>query len=294
MSEEYRKEVKINVDVFNEFVQKRDVQTLTEIAILICFDKRFIAYRNYLLSTWNNEKARTIFDKIMFQFVMQVFEQHIFLKTSPEMRDHWKFFCMKNNAADWAQIYYDRKLDLKLKVYIDIEKRLHEVKNILFIQLGCSSGREIFHFANLFRNHEFIGIDSFQSVINFCNDKYNLSNLFFKKLLLENIDILMNECKKSIIIFSSGTMQYSQPEAICSILKKIKSYNAELFLLEPLSSEGRVNFNANINSTYRGNLAFNHRYKYLFNLLEFKEITSEIIVTDNEMVSEFYYHGTSN
>jgi tRNA G46 methylase TrmB len=93
--------------------------------------------------------------------------------------------------------------------------------NYLVIQIGSSSGKEIAHFAKIFPQHEFIGTDIYDEVIEYASDYHNYSNLSFVKCSAKeianifNINVKIQPIKitlSPILVFASGSLNYVQPE----------------------------------------------------------------------------------
>jgi len=269
---------------------------IINIAYEICFSrsKNILKYRNYLLSTWNNEKKRTMFDDMLFPFVFSIFEYLFYVREKdPNIREEMKKLCSDGESCEkWFYIYKNRPLDLDIILYKDLEKRLREESNFIVVQLGSCSGREVAYFAKRFPEHEFIGIELYQPFIDLSNAEYNLPNLSFELMPAVNISILMEKYKdKKFIFFSSGSMEYIQPEHIRGIFTDIKNYGAEIFLYEPIVKKAIDE----IKSTYRGNFSFNHNYKYFAEYSGIKTLEMKTLrMEDNEFALNYYYYGIGN
>ena len=146
---------------------------------------------------------------------------------------------------------------------IDKLSREYKNKKVLIIQIGSSNGRKIEYLAKIFRSFEFLGIDIFESVINFCNKKNKLDNLSFLKIYAHNLHNIISKKKYDLcIIFSSGSFQYVQPEHLEIFFKNMCNLkNIFLIFCEGYYKQSLQNtFLFNENSFYNNSFHFTHKY----------------------------------
>ena len=141
--------------------------------------------------------------------------------------------------------------------------RENKNKKILIIQMGSSNGRKVQYLAKKFRSVEFLGIDIFESVINFCNKNNKLDNLSFLKVYAHNLHNIISKKKYDLcIVFSSGSFQYVQPEHLEIFFKNMCNLkNISLIFCEGYYKQNLQNtFLFNKKSSYYNNFIFIHKY----------------------------------
>ncbi len=239
---------------------------------LICIPilklNKFKNYRTHLLRTWNYLNERNLIDKILYYPFFILWTNKIYLKEkNPVRREHLKEQCMgSSTGANWAK-YYDQNpisdSDVESSLfYSKINEICTLIDELLVIQIGCSSGREIYYYAKKYPRHIFIGTDIYQKVIEYASDNHKLPNLRYTKSFAHEIQNLITNCmSKNILIISSGSLQYVQPEHITLFFTSLASCNCMIVLHEPANTlrgapdqiEG---------SLYRENFSYTHNYKF--------------------------------
>jgi hypothetical protein len=92
---------------------------------------------------------------------------------------------------------------------------------------------------------------------------HNLPNLSFELSSAKNISTLLQPLKnQDILIYSSGSLQYVQPEHISEFFRSLTDYpNLKILLSEPANeSEGKPDQLKK--SLWRGNFSYTHDYKH--------------------------------
>jgi len=139
---------------------------------------------------------------------------------------------------------------------------LEKNEDVYILQIGSCSGRELEFFYNIFPELNFISTDINDEILDFQKEKYRYKNFNFYKCYAENISkcIVDNNIQnKIIIIFSSGSLQYVNPNFLIDFFNELKKFkNMNFFLNEPIS----LSFIKNGNAIYksRGNISFSYRY----------------------------------
>jgi len=145
-----------------------------------------------------------------------------------------------------------------------LDKMLSSItKSLVLVQIGSSSGREIAWLAERNPMHRYIGTDIYPEVLAYSSERHNLPNLSFERCSAKEISNLLNRYKdKGIIVFSSGSLQYVQPEHLEMFFYSISRIpNSEIILLEPASdSEG--NPEELKGSLWRANFSYTHNYRF--------------------------------
>ena len=273
-------------------------------------------YKHHLLSTWENKLNQSFIDKIFFRYVFRLWIKLDYLgEQDPNKREQLKGLAMGGESGkSWAQSYDSKSIDFSEKTgnlsfaeahpfYKEIGNILHKSNDYLVIQIGSSSGKEIEYFASLFPQNYFLGTDIYKEVIDYASSTHVLSNLKFQIMPAHQIgNILINYTGKKILIFSSGSLQYVQPEHLDIFISEIAKYlNLEIILLEP-QNEFYVSNHIINKSSYRGNFSFNHDYKFYAEKADIETINSRKIrpyipyedYPEHKGTVHYYYYGKSN
>jgi trans-aconitate methyltransferase len=104
-------------------------------------------------------------------------------------------------------------------------------------QIGTSSGREISWLASQYPKIRFVGTDIYENVVAYAAESHNLPNLQFCVSPAHLLGSLI-QCAASPgnnIIFSSGSLQYVQPEHLVKLFANLSSIpnKTEVYLEEP-------------------------------------------------------------
>ena len=137
-------------------------------------------------------------------------------------------------------------------------------ESVVVVQLGTSSGREIRWLAKSFPNFRFCGTDIFEDAVKFAQSQDELPNLDFETCSAKELGAKLEAYKeRRIVVFSSGSMQYVQPEHLDLLFREIKASKKllQLHLLEP-GDETLETPNKILGSVPRGNFSYTHGYDY--------------------------------
>ena len=206
-------------------------------------------------------------------------------------------------SVKWAEFYQSRRLDSdnwhSTTLCSDLNQILKENNyEYTVIQIGSSSGREVALLAKNHIRHQFIGTDIYPEVIVYSSNIHRLPNLSFTLCGAKEIKLLLEKMSKSkrFIIFSSGSLQYVQPDHMKIFFSSLKQYEVQIVLLEPVSYRNfdpqRIN-----GSRWRDNFSYTHNYRYYAEESDFLSIKSSIIkpYTMNDPIHAFtghyYYYG---
>ena len=248
-------------------------------------------YKLRLLRSWVLHERFTAIDRFLFPAVMAAWAQCEYLKLDdPDEREKLKSSLMGgDNAAAWAQHYEDQPIDLEQRVgrlsYREACPLLPSLDSLLcerdephlVIQAGSSSGREISWLATRQIQHQYIGIDPYPEPIQLARQNHQLSNLSFLPIPAQAIPELIGNHSRSVIVFSSGSLQYVQPEHIQKLFIELgRRRKVELWLLEPADASAE-NPLAVPGSRWRGNFSFTHNYRYYAERAGWRTIRCEII-----------------
>jgi len=234
-------------------------------------------YQRHLLSTWYDQEKRSVIDNMLFPYIFDHWIKHEYLtEPDPDKREALKGLAMgKNSGRKWAQEYDNRPLDFNTKIgnmtldeacpiYQEIENICKNTQDhMILIQVGSSSGREIAYFATRFPEFEHIGTDVYEEVVADAGQSHDHPNLSFKVTSAKDVaKLLLSHKGKKILIYSSGSLQYVQPEHMSEFFRSLAGYkNLRILISEPASeSEGKPDEIKG--SLWRGNFSYTHNYKY--------------------------------
>lgn len=288
---------------------------------LICQLPFFSQYKRHLLSTWYDFGKRKGIDNLLFNPLFNFWIRFEYLKEKdPDKRESLKELAMGGSSGrEWAKHYDSIPLDFNSKVgdltfneavpiFNEIENILEGAKTrLLIIQVGSSSGREIAYFAHKYPAHTYIGTDICQEIADYASSAHQSENLSFRKLSAKNISRLLSEYKNDdILIFSSGSLQYVQPEHLPVFFNSIANTpSAKILLNEPGRESRGKPIDEMGGSIWRGNFTYTHDYRFYAEKANTKTVKSKVIrayfnVDKNRILHsryytfQYFYHGETN
>lgn len=294
--------------------------------ILICFAiiklPLFKKYKFHLLSTWVDAGKRNRVDKLLYRVFKSIWIRYEYLKESnPDKRESLKSLAMGGESGKkWADIYLSSPIDINQEygnmtlkeanlVYEEVKTILSNMnQKCIVIQIGSSSGRETIYFAKMFPQHEFIGTDIYDTVVNYANSNNNLKNVSYVKLAAKDIEKLLDKlfnrsANQNFLIFSSGSLQYVQPEHLPIFFKSLNKFPNVSVLLSEAGNQSKGMPDKLKTSIYRGNLSYTHDYKWYAEESGIETVKSKMIiphypyedfpVEKNNLVVYFYFGRTT-
>jgi len=289
----------------------------------------FKKYKLHLLSTWREAQKRNKIDEILYKYVFFLWIKFEYLKEKdPDKRETLKSICMGGeNGKKWAEFYQTKNIisssggsiNLNAKIghmtsqeacpiFNEISSILENANsNYLVIQIGSSSGKEIAYFAKMFSQHEFVGSDIYDEVVEYSNGFYNYPNLSFVKCSAKEIVNIFNIIdidikNKPVLIFSSASLQYVQPEHITIFFNSLSKFqNLKILLLEP-GNESKGKPDEIKTSIWRGDFSFTHDYKWYAEKSGIEKVKFDIIrpyypyedFPIHKNVVHYFYSGKTN
>lgn len=260
--------------------------------LVICKLGFLYAYKKHLLSTWQTPEKKSGVDRVFYPGVLAFwFRFEYLLEKDPDQRELMKELLMgRDNGRAWAKYYDDQPLDLEGKighmgyaeawpVLVDLDKRLKEIPGpVLVVQIGSSSGREIAWLAQRNPAHRYVGTDIYPEIIAYAAQKHVLQNLDFQVCSAQGIaHLLMGQAHQPLVVFSSGSLQYVQPEHMQSFFDAIgKVPGLEIFLVEP-ANEIKGKPEGFDGSSWRGNFSYTHNYEFYAKRAGFTTLSRRII-----------------
>lgn len=276
----------------------------------------FAGLKTRLLATWPAPKARGKMENVLFKAVFAHWWRREYLaEADPDRREAMKAALMGGSSgADWASYYDSTPVSFAGTVgalpFVEAVPLLPDLDRLLasrpepavVVQIGASSGRETAWLAERHPRHTFVGTDVFPEVVAYASAHHRHANLSFETASARDAASVLDRFPgRRAVLFSSGSLQYVQPEHIAVLLASLKGRpGTELRLLEtasdlwgPVDALGR--------SVYGGNLAFSHDYRALAERAGWKTLESRVIrpYTPPERFPEhahtvhYLYHGAA-
>jgi hypothetical protein len=269
-----------------ETVQSRFLFPIGLLVVKIPFLR---GYKEHLLSTWHDTPSRSRIDGLLFGPVFHAWVSHEYLREpDPDRREALKGLAMGGESGrSWAE-YYDRPLDFSARIgnlgfheawplFRHMETTLSGVRTALVVQVGSSSGREIAYFAARYPANQFIGTDIYPGVLGYSAAHHRGDNLSFQLLPAKEIGRLLSEFpEREAVVFSSGSLQYVQPEHLDLFFGALSRHRARIILVEP-GSDRDGSPDALGGSRWRDNFSYTHDYRFYAERAGFRTLASSII-----------------
>ena len=234
-------------------------------------------YRRYLLSTWHTPRRRGRLDNFVYGAVFSAWLRYEYYpEPDPEVREGKKELCMGGRSGvAWAQTYNSRQLDFSARVgnmpILEANPVYSTLESVLganinhpdcVVQIGSSSGREVAWLAENFPEVLCIGTDVFPEVIEYARRFHSAKNLEFRVLATKDIGALLEGLdRKNVVVFSSGSLQYVQPEHVETFFGTLSQVpGTQMILVEPASMVPRDPRDLE-ESMPRGNFSYTHNYQ---------------------------------
>ncbi len=249
------------------------------LAYAICKLVILRGYKNYLLANWMilmmNEEKNYSKNYLHQCFAAMWFKTEYLREPDPDKREEMKDVIFGGETGvNWARNYRKTPIDMNSTVgninireshpfYDEIENTLRNSDaEMVVVQIGCSSGREIAYLAKRFPGHHFIGTDIYSDVVDDCNKFYDIDNLSFDVSSAKSIHFVIAKQRKYSIVFSSGSLQYVQPEHMTVFFQSLGQIaNVTVVIVEP---GDKLALNSGLTgSKWRGYFSYTHNYSCL-------------------------------
>lgn len=267
------------MNIFRKILRRIYRLPLILLGISICKAPLLDHYKRYLLSTWRDSGRRSKIDNLLFPYVEQIWLRFEYSKEpDPGRREELKSLAMSGiSGRNWAKEYDSESIQSLFNsrvghmsfqeacpIFGEIEKILQNAKSdSVVIQIGSSSGREIAYLAAKLPKFEYIGTDIYEEVISYSSQSHHLPNLSFKLSSAKDIsEILYGYRDRDILIYSSGSFQYVQPEHVKDFFDTIASHAGLKVVISEPASESRGKPDELKKSIWRGNFSYTHDYRY--------------------------------
>lgn len=301
-------------------VRRRLLQIVPVVAgFCICKIPYLKSYKMRLLSTWMDVAKRDSIDNFLWPGFFAVWIRLEYLRErDPDRRELLKSLAMGGNSGkNWAASYNSRELDFSERIgHLSFREAdplfgaLDEIllqnvgRRVYVCQIGSSSGREIGYYAKKYPKFSFLGTDIYQEVVEYSAAHHGHPNLTFElisaKHLCEKLGSLAD--LDTLIVFSSGSLQYVQPEHLSILFRQLGAIsNVEIILTEP-GSESKGSPDKLRGSVWRGNFGYTHDYRFYAEQSGFVTYESQIIrpyfpydeFPMHKNTIHYYYRGSAN
>ena len=276
--------------------------------LLISFSP-LVRYKKYLLSTWQDAAKRSSIDNLFYPIVLDAWITYEYLRESnPDHREEMKSLVMGGTSGVGWAIHYDNEPFDDGSVVGNFTSQetipvLSHVDNMcksevldLLIQIGSCSGRKIAYFARKYPELNCIGTDVFPEVVEFSKNRHTLPNLSFELCAAHKLsEVLQSFPQRNILVFSSGSLQYVQPEHMEVFFKAMansSSRSLKILIGEP-ADDVEGNPDGLGTSRYHNNMKYTHDYRYYSENAGLKTIKSEVIPSQELELVHYLYIGES-
>ena len=261
---------------------------------------------------WIDPNRRSRINELLYHILVEYWAKFEYLREKdPDKREDLKALAMGGNSGkEWARQYDAAPIDFNIKIgdlsfnealpiFGEMDNILKSAQSdIIVIQIGSSSGREVAYFAGKYLHHTFIGTDIYQEVLDYSAQSHQLKNLSFRKVSAKDIGRLLTGLRdKEILVFSDGSLQYVQPEHLPLFFATTRRHgSAKILLCEPIDAH-RCQVNDLAGSKWRGNFSYTHNYRYYAEKEGIKTIKSQVIQhypNNPRKSSTFYYYGEAD
>lgn len=289
------------------------------VGLCICKIPFLRSYRLKLLGTWQDPEKRNSIDNFLWPEFFTVWIRFEYLpQKNPDKRELLKSLAMGGNSGkNWAEMYDSRGLEFSQGIghlsYREADPLFDALDEILLqnvgrrlcvCQIGSSSGKEIAYFAKKYPEFSFLGTDIYREVVEYSAAHHGYPNLTFELFSANNICERLNSLTSmdTVIVFSSGSLQYVQPEHLSNFFRQLGSIpHVEIVLTEP-GSESKGSPDKLRGSVWRGNFGYTHDYRFYAEQAGFRTSNSQIIrpyypyesFPMHKCTIHYHYHATKN
>jgi hypothetical protein len=236
-------------------------------------------YSRTLLAKWHLPGELNSIERILLPLtVVRWLEKEYWSEPDPDRRVEKQALLMGGRSGvQWAAGYDAAPFDPQAKTILGnlpfteayphyrwLEASLEKEGDAEVYQLGSSSGREVAYYAERFPHHRFHGTDLYEEVVEFSRQHHPGKNLLFKAVDARGLPQYIAETAglKRVILFSTGSMQYVQPEHLAQMFQRLgaMAQSIEVLCLEPGQEIVRSPYDLE-KSVPRGNFSWCHNYR---------------------------------
>ena len=225
-----------------------------------------------VLATWHLPERRTGFERLAFPALFERWIATRYLaEPDPDRREALKDICMAGESGvSWAEHYEETPIRREGKVgdlafdaacpwFDGLEAALAAAPpNARTVQIGCSSGREMAHYAQRFPALSFLGTDIDPAIVARAARVHRLPNLRFEVARAHALMARIPEVPP-LILYSNGALQYVQPEHVAAMFQAFaRRGRLRTIFGETWRPDGRP---LGAHSRWRGNFAWSHDYR---------------------------------
>lgn len=252
-----------------------------------------------LLDTWFKPKPpiQAWFFRY-FQWAFFRFE-YLRLQSDSERRALSDRVMSCENGEKWARTYAARDLvfDQHHRIIPELNEFLQTIDHPLtVVQIGSSSGRELYWLATRNEGHRFIGIDIDKSITIVSQELFHHENVKYQVGRGEDIEEIINSEDGPFIFFACGSLQYLQPGFTRDFFEKLAGHNVGIFIQEPNDTRGNAILSVN-GSEWSGNFAYRHNYRFYAESAGLQTKHCYVSGVSSNMPPEsgsYYYIGATN
>ncbi len=192
--------------------------------------------QNNLLQVWNTDTSNlTLTKNFLSKSIIEFAFAKYYSKNTPyETKEEIKYLCMGGMAGvTWAESYLARGFPdastYRTSFYKDYDAALASGKYSRVHHAACGSGREAAYYAKKYPNIDFSGSDLDESIIRFCRENWNISNLKFYIVKLNRLNDIEKNALRSDLIVCSGGLQYIDEFHVKKFLSAAKFFTKKYY-----------------------------------------------------------------
>ena len=256
---------------------------------------QLLHYKKFLISTWQNSGKRSLIDRWLFPIVFKSWVEHEYLtEPDPNQRENLKSIAMGGaGSRNWGLSYANSPIDglfhsqvgnitfrEACPIHFEIDSICSDDMPELIVQIGCGSGRMIGYYAHKYPEVRCIGTDAFAETLEVSEQHQNSPNLSFELFPAHKlIELLKRFSRSNILIFSSGSLKYVQPEHLIMFfqtLVTLRHANIKI-LIQETANELEGSPDKLQNSLWDGEFKYTHAYKHQAESAGLRTVKSQII-----------------
>ena len=279
-------------------------------AYIFCFKLPFFRKIsiNFLIESnkvlHSRDEPKSIISDILFRILMKVWIEFVYLRESdPDKREKLKLLGQGGESgAKWAEYYMKATPPLEeAKNFKHCYQFISEIETLLssdnvfsVVQIGSSSGKEISYFANLFPQMVFFGTDINESALDYAKEICQLENVHFELCSAKNILSVLEKCpNKNLILFSSQSLEYVQPEHLDEMFASISGVKNLTVVISESGDRGDISPDQIGGSRWWNEFLYTHDYKFYAEKNGIKTIKVNIMEPYDRLVDFSNRHSGS-
>lgn len=234
------------------------------LALVVVGQPPFAGYKRSLVSTFADPARRGPLGRVLYPRVFDGWlARDYWPETDPAERERLKALAMSGESGRvWAAAYASHALDPQASRLLPaVLTMAREIEAGVILQVGASSGREIAWVARSLPDVVCIGTDVYAEVVEFAQEAHCEPNLEFRCAAAEELVEQAGQLLPDVpmVVFSSGALQYVQPEYLPGVFSWLAARRAGVVISETVSNRTCEPLEIEV-SVPRGSFAWTHPF----------------------------------